>query len=158
MTCTRCHKAPGQPRRKHAERVMCDACSQLPPIVEWQNPPPYPGPPTPDERVCKPRRHAATTRKEIPRSVKAASALNGYLPQRFPAQTSEAGEIRDVIYARRRDGASVLGTLRHLRELNRSQWQADDADLQCHLADALNAMADAAILADAEEEGVRHAA
>lgn len=39
MTCERC-RAEGQPRREHAERVLCDACAALPPVVDWQAPPP----------------------------------------------------------------------------------------------------------------------
>jgi len=40
VTCTRCQQAPGEPRREHAQRVLCDDCALLPPLVEWENPPP----------------------------------------------------------------------------------------------------------------------
>lgn len=33
MTCTRCHREPGQPWREHAERVLCETCAALPPLV-----------------------------------------------------------------------------------------------------------------------------
>src|SRR5215207_818556 len=38
MTCTRngCSR-PGTPRGEHAQRVMCDTCAALPPIVPWQS-------------------------------------------------------------------------------------------------------------------------
>lgn len=39
MICTRCQHEPGQPRREHAERVLCDQCAALPPVVEWEHPP-----------------------------------------------------------------------------------------------------------------------
>jgi hypothetical protein len=39
MTCTRCHKRPGEPRRERAERVLCDSCAALRPVVDWKQPP-----------------------------------------------------------------------------------------------------------------------
>lgn len=39
MTCTRCSHDGASPRREHAERVLCDTCAALPPLVDWQNPP-----------------------------------------------------------------------------------------------------------------------
>jgi hypothetical protein len=44
VTCTRCQRHPGVPRRKHAERVLCDTCAALPPLVEWEHPPAPPDP------------------------------------------------------------------------------------------------------------------
>jgi AAA domain len=44
MTCTRCGSRPGEPRREHAERVLCDQCAAKPPIIDWQHPPDPPDP------------------------------------------------------------------------------------------------------------------
>lgn len=38
MTCTRLScGAPARPRRKHAERVLCDACAALPQVIRVQD-------------------------------------------------------------------------------------------------------------------------
>jgi hypothetical protein len=42
VNCTRCSRDGAEPRREHAERVLCDGCAAKPPIVDWQNPPAAP--------------------------------------------------------------------------------------------------------------------
>jgi hypothetical protein len=41
-----------------------------------------------------------------------------------------ASEVRNVAYARRRAGDTVLQTLKELRRLNRTQWQISDKALR----------------------------
>jgi hypothetical protein len=44
MICTWCDTAGAQPRRKHAERILCDRCNDRPPLVNWLHPPAPPDP------------------------------------------------------------------------------------------------------------------
>lgn len=39
MNCTWCSRPGAEPRRQHGERVLCDACADKPPIVDYMNPP-----------------------------------------------------------------------------------------------------------------------
>jgi hypothetical protein len=104
--------------------------------------------------ICTRCRNA--TRKD-PRSAEALRALDGHQEPRFDLPLKQR-EIRDVIYARRRRGDGPIVTLEHLRALNRTQWQVSDAELERHLVDALNEMANAADVADAIAEGAQDAA
>jgi hypothetical protein len=70
------------------------------------------------------------------------STLNGDAP------TADA-EIRAVIRHERSNGAGPIVIHERLCELNRSQWEIDEAELEHHLVAVLTEAADAAVIAEA---------